>query len=95
MAGKPGQAGRATFCRAPPHAMELTNTHVEVDSATTQRAIIEGKCPSCDRIIRRPLDSFKQLGYQCECGTTVTPPDDLDALLASAIKKARRRQSQH
>jgi hypothetical protein len=95
MAGKLGSAGPAAFWRAPIHAMDLKNAHVEVDPATTPRAIIEGKCPSCYRIIRRPLNSFKHLGYQCECGTTVTPPDDLDALLASAIKQARRRQSQN
>jgi hypothetical protein len=94
MAGKPSKAGRATFCHAPPHAMELKNAHVEVDRAI-ERAVVEGKCPSCYRIIHRPLDSFKQLGYQCECGTTVTPPDDLDAMLASAIKQARRRQYQN
>ena len=71
--------------------MELKNAHVAVDT-TTEMVVIEGKCPSCYRGIHRPLDSFKRLGYLCECGTTVTAPDDLDALLASAIKKAYRRR---
>ena len=95
MAGILGNAGRATFCRARPRAMELKNAHIEVDPATTQRAIIEGKCPSCYRVVRRPLDSFKYLGYQCACGTSVTPPDDTNVLLASATKQARHRQSQN
>jgi hypothetical protein len=72
--------------------MELKKAHVEADPATA-RAVVEGKCPTCYRGIHRPLDSFKRLGYLCECGTTVTAPDDLDALLASAIKKARQNQN--
>ena len=94
MAGKLGSAGPTAFWRAPNHAMDLKNTHVAVHPAT-ERAVVEGKCPTCDCIIRRPLSSFKRLGYLCDCGTTVTPPDDVDALLASAIKQARRRQSQN
>ena len=66
--------------------MELKNAHVAVDT-TTEMVVIEGKCPSCYRGVRRPLDSFKQLGYVCECGTTVTPPEGLEVLLDAAIKK--------
>jgi hypothetical protein len=77
----------------PLYAMELKNAHVAVDT-TTEMVVIEGKCPSCYRGIRRPLDSFRQLGYLCECGTTVTPPEGLEALLDAAIKKAKwRRQT--
>ena len=88
MAGKPGTAGMKNVL-SPPYAMELKNAHVEVASAT-RLAVIEGKCPSCYRGIHRPLDSFKRLGYLCDCGTTVVSPDDLDTLLASAIKIANR-----
>jgi hypothetical protein len=94
MAGKLGSAGPATFWRAPPFAMELKDPHIKVDP-TTGHAVVEGKCPSCYCVIRRPVSSFKRLGYLCVCGTTVTPPHDVDALLASAIKQARRWQSQN
>ena len=90
MAGKPGTAEMKNVL-SPPYAMELKNAHVQGDPATA-RAVVEGKCPSCYRGIRRPLDSFKRLGYLCDCGTTVTSLDDLDTLLASAIKKANRRR---
>ena len=50
--------------------------------------VIEGKCPSCYRGVRRPVDSFKQLGYLCECGTTVTPPDGLEALVERRNQKS-------
>jgi hypothetical protein len=71
MAGKLGSAGPATYCRAPNHAMDLKNTHVDVRPAT-ERAVVEGECPTCHCIIRRPLSSFKRLGYLCDCGTTIT-----------------------
>ena len=73
--------------------MKLKNPQIKVASATA-RALIEGECPSCYRLIRRSVDSFKRLGYQCECRATLALPDDLDELLDSAIKKAAwRRQS--
>src|SRR6266576_1866844 len=73
--------------------MKLKNPQLQLASATA-RALIEGECPSCYRLIRRPLDAFKRSGYQCECRATLASPDDLDELLDSAIKKeAWRRQS--
>jgi len=73
--------------------MTLKNPQIELASSTA-RTLIEGECPSCYRVIRRPLDSFKRLGYQCECRATLASPDDLDELLDSAIKKAAwRRQA--
>jgi hypothetical protein len=71
--------------------MELKNAHVEVSPAT-KRAVVEGRCPSCDRRIRKALGLFKQAGYLCECGATVTPPGNVEELLAAAITKAEWRR---
>ena len=88
MARIPATAKRCSVA-SPCYAVELKKAHVEVDPAT-RLAVIEGKCPSCYHGIHRPLDSFKRLGYLCDCGTTVVSPDDLDTLLASAIEIANR-----
>jgi hypothetical protein len=89
MAWIPGETGMKALPRL--HTMELKNAHIAV-VPTTALAAIEGKCPSCYRIVRRPLDSFKELSYLCACGTIVTAPRDLDVLLAAAIKTAERRR---
>jgi len=77
-------------------ASQLKNARVRVNPVANARAVVEGKCPKCFRLIHRPVDSFKQLGFLCACATTVTTPSDLEELLGAAMKKsAWRRRAGH
>lgn len=64
-----GEAGMKSIERAGA-PMHVKDARVEINMAT-ERAVIHGKCPKCYRRVRRPLISFKRLGYVCKCGAVM------------------------
>jgi hypothetical protein len=72
MAWTLGEAGMRSIERAGA-PMHVKDAQVEIDK-TTKCAVIHDKRSKCYWHVRRPLISFRRLGYVCKCGAALVAP---------------------